>query len=634
MKWDPATGWVRWAALLLVTSSCGAIPTTTDTTLLPPSLLAVPTPASRTPTPIPVGIPTLLPSDELALTLHRRGADWVATLPATHVNRWLAYEQGSGAEWIDVNLTVGSYRQTATAQLRADQSAVFTFSGVPSSGQARFQAVAFYGPETLAEGSTEFELSGSTTVAAIQEGTTIANTPTVNNGSDQRLITLNQTQVPVLQGIRLSSGQTANPTASGRVADSLNPNQDLTLVGRNFDRADRILWLSSTGADPLVTSRDQILESSSTRLRIQPPRPLGRNSIVMVVDSQGLGLGALMLTWQMPSTPTPSPPPLPSPTPTPLRQDWRILPLTINEGTTGSWLNPQGIAVAPDGSIYIADQQRHQILRRDPEGRLQQVAGTGIAGDRDGSWAEAQFNQPVSLAWDLEGQLLVVDQGNHRIRRLTREGQVETVAGSGQPGWQDGAAAMAQFRSPQGLALTPDGSLYIADTGNHRIRRLTPEGTVTTLAGRADPGETDGSPDESRLNQPTALAWDPGRQSLWISDTGNHRIRRLTRENILVTEVGSEAGLADGPLDQARLHQPTTLAVDPAGTLWIVDRGNQRIRRLSGQNRLSSLDLLPPGDSSPSPQVSALLDLAPATDGSWVILTETGLSRIGPSIQP
>ncbi len=634
MKWDPATGWVRWAALLLITSSCGAIPTTTDTTLISPNLLVVPTPAPRTPPPLPVSLPAPLPSDELALTLDRRGSDWVATLPATHVNRWLAREKGTGVEWIDVNLTVGSYRQTATAQLRADQSAVFTFSGVPSSGQARFQAVAFYGPETLAEGSTEFALSGSTTVAATGGGTIAANTPTANNSSEQRLIILNQTQVPVLQGIRLSSGQIPTPTASGRVADSLNPNQDLTLLGQNFDRADRILWLSSTGADPVVTSRDEILESSSTRLRIQPPRPLERNSIVMVVDSKGLGLGALMLTWQMPSTPTPSPTAPPSPTPTPVRPDWRILPLTINEGTTGSWLNPQAIVVAPDGSIYIADQQRHQILRRDPEGRLQRVAGNGVAGDRDGSWAEAQFNQPVSLAWDLEGQLLVVDQGNHRIRRLTREGQVETVAGSGQPGWQDGVAAMAQFRSPQGLALTPEGILYIADTGNHRIRRLTPEGTVTTLAGGEDPGEADGSPDESQLNQPTALAWDPGRQSLWISDTGNHRIRRLTRENILVTAVGSEAGLADGPLDQALLRQPTTLAVDPGGTLWIVDQGNQRIRRLSGQNRLSSLDLLPPGGSSPSPQVPALVDLAPDTDGSWVILTETGLSRIRPSIQP
>lgn len=629
MKRDPATDFVRWAALLLITTSCGAIPTATDTTLISPNLVVIPTTAPRTPTPLPISLPALLPSDELALTLDRRGSDWIATLPATHVNRWLAYEKGTGVEWIDVNLTVGSYRQTATAQLRADQSAVFTFSGVPSSGQARFQAVAFYGPETLAEGSTEFALSGATTVATAG-GATIG----ANNGSEQRLITLNQTQLPVLQGIRLSSGQTLTPTASGRVADNLNPSQDLTLLGRNFDRADRILWLSSTGADPLVTSRDEILELSSSRLRIQPPRPLGRNSIVMVVDAKGLGLGALMLTWQVPSTPTPSPAVSPAPTPTPLRQDWRILPLSTYEGTTGSWLNPQGIVVAPDGSIYIADQERHQILRRDPEGRLQRVAGTGMAGDRDGSWADAQFNQPVSLAWDLEGQLLVVDQGNHRIRRLTREGQVETIAGSGQPGWQDGAAADAQFRSPHGLALTPDGILYIADTGNHRIRRLTPDGTISTVAGDEAPGETDGSPDQSQLNQPTALAWDLAGQSLWISDTGNHRLRRLTQENILVTVVGSEAGLADGPLDQALLRQPTTLAVDPASTLWIVDQGNQRIRRLNGQNRLSSLELLAPASSDPSLQIPGLVDIAPDTDGSWVILTETGLNRIRPNTQP
>ncbi|NJL99448.1 MAG: hypothetical protein HC924_11915 [Synechococcaceae cyanobacterium SM2_3_2] len=634
MNRDPAIGFVRWVALLLTLSACGAVPTT-DTTLISPNLSVLSSSNSRTPTPaLAAASSALLPSlpvDELALRIEKRGSDWVVLLPSPHVSRWLAHENGVGVEWIDVNLTVGSYRQTATAQLRADQGAVFTFSDVPSSGQAVFSGVAFRGADILAEGRTEIALSAPAEVA-----TTAAADLLDSQSSD--LLVLSQTQVPLLQGIQ-SSGA-ASPlslTPAGRVAALLNPAQEWILLGRDLDQVTRILWIDaetrgSSGSPRQVSEQSQFLEQSPTVLRVRPPQGLGRSSLVMLADQDGLGLGTLALTWQPTGTPTPSPAaPSPSPTPSPSSQEWQIQPLEVEEDTNiGSWLDPYGMVAAADGSIYLADRQRHQILRRDPEGNLERVAGTGTAGFQDGEVAEAQFDQPTSLAWDLEGNLLVVDQGNHRIRRVKLDGQVETVAGSGQQGWRDGSKETAQFRSPEGITLDPEGNLYIADTGNHRIRMITPAGQVSTVAGGDQAGDADGPVRDSRLNQPTALAWDPVRQSLWISDTGNHQIRRLSAEGILSTVVGNGGGFADGSLERVMFDQPSTLATDPAGSLWIADRGNDRIRQLLPQNRVQSVSVVTPGSPTPVSRLEDLITFAPAPDGTWVVLTDSGLSRLSP----
>ncbi len=630
MNRDPAIGFVRWVALLLTLSACGAVPTTTDTTLLSPNLSVLPSSSSRTPTPALTSASSAvlpaLPADELALSVEKRGSDWVVVLPSPHVNRWLAHEDGVGVEWIDVNLTIGSYRQTATAQLRADQTAVFTFSEVPSSGQAVFSGTAFRGADIVAEGSTEIALSTPSEVA-----TTGAADLSDSPASD--LLVLSQTQVPLLQGIQPAGA--ASPlslTPAGQVADALNPNQEWILLGRNLDQVARILWIDaqtsgSSDSSRQVSEQSQFLEQSSTILRVRPPQGLARRSLVMVADQDGLGLGTLALTWQPTSTPSPSPP---TPSPSPSSQEWQIQSLAVDDSVIGSWLDPHGLVVAADGSIYLADRQRHQILRRDPDGNLERVAGTGTAGFQDGAAAQAQFHQPTSLAWDPEGHLLVVDQGNHRIRRVRLDGQVETVAGSGQQGWRDGAKESAQFRSPQGITLDPEGNLYVADTGNHRIRMITPAGQVSTVAGGDQAGDADGPVTESRLNQPTALAWDPVRQSLWISDTGNHQIRRLTADGILSTVVGNGVGFADGSLERVMFDQPSTLATDPAGSLWIADRGNQRIRQLLPQNRVQSVSVVTPGSLTPVSRLEDLITFAPAPDGTWVVLTDSGLSRLNP----
>ncbi len=632
MNRDPAIGFVRWVALLLTLSACGAVPTTTDTTLLSPNLSVLPSSSSRTPTPALTSassaILPALPADELALSVEKRGSDWVVVLPSPHVNRWLAHENGVGVEWIDVNLTIGSYRQTATAQLRADQTAVFTFSEVPSSGQAVFSGAAFRGADIVAEGTTEIALSTSSEVAT-------TGAADLSNPPASDLLVLNQTQVPLLQGIQpAGAASPLNFSPAGQVADALNPNQEWILLGRNLDQVARILWIDaqtsgSSDSSRQVSEQSQFLEQSSRILRVRPPQGLARRSLVMVADQDGLGLGTLALTWQPTSTPSPSPT-TPSPSPSPSSQEWQIQSLAVDDSVIGSWLDPHGMVVAADGSIYLADRQRHQILRRDPDGTLERVAGTGTAGFQDGAAAEAQFHQPTSLAWDPEGHLLVVDQGNHRIRRVRLDGQVETVAGSEQQGWRDGAKESAQFHSPQGITLDPEGNLYVADTGNHRIRMITPAGQVSTVAGGDQAGDADGPVTESRLNQPTALAWDPVRQSLWISDTGNHQIRRLTADGILSTVVGNGVGFADGSLERVMFDQPSTLGTDPAGSLWIADRGNQRIRQLLPQNRVQSLSVVTPGSLTPVSRLEDLITFAPAPDGTWVVLTDSGLSRLSP----
>lgn len=212
------------------------------------------------------------------------------------------------------------------------------------------------------------------------------------------------------------------------------------------------------------------------------------------------------------------------------------------------------------------------------------LAGSGEAGVVDGASGTAQFAQPVGIAADSAGIVYVVDAD--RIRRVTPTGEVLTIAGSEEPGFADGPAATARFRSPKGIAVDRAGTLYIADRGNHRIRTLSPQGVVATLAGTGTPGFADGPGDQAQFNEPHDVAID-GAGTVYVLDTFNYRVRRISPEGVVSTlagggDMGPDNGdYADGPATDARFSYATGLTVDAAGTVYVADSYNARIRAVS-----------------------------------------------------
>ena len=221
-------------------------------------------------------------------------------------------------------------------------------------------------------------------------------------------------------------------------------------------------------------------------------------------------------------------------------------------------------------------------------GVVQTVAGTGAPGRRDGPAAEARFSDPFGIVIDRQGAMFVSDAGaNDRLRRITPGGQVTTFAG-GRPGFVDGTGAVARFRTPSGLAIDAEGRLYVADTGNHAIRRVSPDGLVITLAGDGRPGDRDGPARAARFRGPMGVAVDAA-GNVFVADTYNDRIRRIGADGTVTTVAGGRGpGFLDGFGARARFDTPTDVVVAPRGDLLVADAGNDAIRRISPDRRVTT----------------------------------------------
>lgn len=239
---------------------------------------------------------------------------------------------------------------------------------------------------------------------------------------------------------------------------------------------------------------------------------------------------------------------------------------------------PRAVAVDTAGAVYVADAINNRIRKIGPDGQVTTVAG-GPAGDADGPSAEARFRYPRGVAVDADGNLYVADKDNNRVRKITPVGVVSTLAG-GPAGNADGPAAEARFTFPEGIAVGPDGAVYVADAGNHRIRRIGRDGRVSTLAG-GSPGLADGVSAVARFNTPRAVAADAA-GNVYVADAGNNRIRKVTPEGVVTTVAGSERGYANGVGKAARFDEPFGVAVDLAGNLYVADLNNNRIRKIAG----------------------------------------------------
>ncbi len=254
--------------------------------------------------------------------------------------------------------------------------------------------------------------------------------------------------------------------------------------------------------------------------------------------------------------------------------------------------DPRGLAIDPEFTLFVADRANHLIRAIDPSGVVSTIAGIGgQPGAADGMAGAATFNLPSDVAFGSDGSLIIADTGNHLIRRLNLQGVVSTIAGkSGEPGSQNGSPAEARFSSPSAVAVDDLGRIYVADTGNHVIRRIELDGSVTTLAGVAgEPGAADGSAPNARFRSPRGVAFHAGQ--LYIADTGNHLVRSVTVAGLVQTIAGGAGvpGAVDGAAAAARFRQPEDVGVDFEGNVYVVDTANHAIRILTSAGQVSTV---------------------------------------------
>ena len=206
------------------------------------------------------------------------------------------------------------------------------------------------------------------------------------------------------------------------------------------------------------------------------------------------------------------------------------------------------------------------------------LAGSGTAGSADGTGTAAQFSGPRGVAVDSSGNVYVADTLNNRIRKITPEGVVSTLAGTATPGHVDTRGTEAKFNFPERVAVDSSGNVYVADTNNHRIRKITPEGEVTTLAGSTR-GFADGAGTKAWFDEPIGVAVDSS-GNVYVADSYNHRIRKITPAGVATTLAGSTADSADGTGTAAKFHSPIGVAVDSSGNVHVADSNNHRIRKI------------------------------------------------------
>jgi len=263
-------------------------------------------------------------------------------------------------------------------------------------------------------------------------------------------------------------------------------------------------------------------------------------------------------------------------------------------GTAAQFSHPNGVAVDNTGNVYVADYSNNRIRKITPAGVVTTFAGS-TQGNADGIGTAAQFYRPSGVAVDTAGNVYVADYGNNRIRKITPAGVVTTLAGSTQ-GNADGIGTAAQFSNPAGVAVDTAGNVYVSDMDNNRIKKITPEWdpvtlsyivVVTTFVGSTQ-GYADGTGTAALFNHPLGIDVD-SIGNVYVADANNHRIRKITPAGDVTTLAGSTQGYANGTGTAAQFYSPFDVTVDNEGNVYVADSENNRIRKITPAGDVTTL---------------------------------------------
>ena len=319
-----------------------------------------------------------------------------------------------------------------------------------------------------------------------------------------------------------------------------------------------------------------------------------------------------------------------------------------NSATQAHLFLPHGMAFDAKKLLNFADALNHRVRRLGPKGKIVTVAGQGGSGPGAGGFAGdggqasgARFNEPLAIAFDAAGDLLILDSLNNRVRKVDSRGKTSTLAGSGPAGagsggfaGDNGPAVQALLNQPAGMALDGMNNLYVADSGNHRVRKIGPDGVIRTFAGTGDPGTSGdgGLATAAHLTTPYVLALD-AEGDLYVADRAESVVRKIIVASGIITTVAGTgtAGFSgdDGLATKAQLNQPRGLAVDSAGNLFIADSGNHRVRRVGKVGNITTVagngNLVFSGEGglSTNAGLRGPVDVAVGADGS-LFISDTG----------
>ncbi|MBS1531461.1 MAG: hypothetical protein JSU01_14230 [Bacteroidetes bacterium] len=269
---------------------------------------------------------------------------------------------------------------------------------------------------------------------------------------------------------------------------------------------------------------------------------------------------------------------------------------TGNSGTTGSdtsssvllFSSPSDVAVDAAGNIYVADYGNNMIRKITPDGTLSVLAGSGSAGAVNATGTSASFNGPSGIAVDASGNVYVADYHNNLIRKVTPAGVVTTLAGTATNPADTTNNTPSVFLGPTGVAVDASGNVYVADSGDNQIKEVSPSGVVTTFAGSGNPGSGDGTGAAATFYNPTGVALDAS-NNLYVADLLNNRIRKVTPFGVVTTLAGDTAGYADGKDTTALFFFPNSLAVDAGGNVFVTDEANNRIRMVTPDGTVTTI---------------------------------------------
>jgi len=258
------------------------------------------------------------------------------------------------------------------------------------------------------------------------------------------------------------------------------------------------------------------------------------------------------------------------------------------KGAEASFSNLMGVATDTAGNIYVADSQNNLIRKIDPEGIVSTLAGSGQPGSKDGKGAAASFFNPAAISVDKKGDVYVADKQNNLVRKISPDGLVTTVAGRWEKNEEYGGK-FPVFDYPAGIVVDAAGNIYVTDSFHNKIRKIGPNGKITTIAGNINPGSKDGAGTAASFFIPQGIALDP-KGNLYIADTYNNMIRKISPAGIVTTVAGkTKRGAANGRGSAASFNHPDGLAIDKTGNIYVADAGNNMIRKITPDGLVSTV---------------------------------------------